>query len=189
MVDAAGPLPRNFFPAEPVEETLEAGLPAELPALRVTLRRLAAGNPGLDAEDLLQETMQRALRYRQSYDPGQPLGAWLHGIALRVFLDQRARLRRQPASLGETAGTVATAGVEATTVSPAGTDAMLVADLHRLLASLPGPEREALERFHLRGQSIAEIACALDAAEGTVKSWLHRARRRLAERACAEDWL
>jgi RNA polymerase sigma-70 factor (ECF subfamily) len=186
-LDAAAPLPRNLPPARAVGKTLEGELSAELPALRVTLRRLAAGAPGLDADDLLQDTVQRALRYRDSYDPRHPLGAWLQGIALRVFLYQRARQRRAPRALGEgDAAVVAEGGGRPAMSAP---DALLAADLQRLLARLPAVERDALERFHLRGQSIAEIARAHDAAEGTVKSWLHRARRRLAAGAREEDWL
>lgn len=188
-MDAAAPLSRNFRDEPAVVGTLEGSLSAELPALRVTLRRLAAGTPGLDAEDLLQETMQRALRYRHAYDRTHPLGAWLHGIALRVFLDQRERQRRLPRALGEAAATLVSGAADRNGHAAAAPDAMLAADLERLLASLPEVEREALVRFHLRGQSIAEIARALGAAEGTVKSWLHRARRRLAERAREEDWL
>jgi len=188
-LDAAAPFPRNLRRTRPVGDSLEGSLSAELPALRVTLRRLAAGTPGLDAEDLLQETMQRALRYRHAYDPRHPLGAWLNGIALRVFLDQRKRQRSQPRALGETDAAVAAAGASLNGYAAAVPDPLLAADLDRLLVNLSSAERDALDRFHLRGQSIAEIARANGAAEGTVKSLLYRARRRLAERAHVEDWL
>lgn len=160
---------------------MQSRLASEIPSLRILLRRLAGGSPALDPEDLVQETMQRAIRYQSSYQPGQPLGAWLNGIALRVFLDARARAARLPRSLGEADGEVAE------TAAAPRVDA--AAELPRLLGDLPAAEREALERFHLRGESIAEIARAMSAAEGTVKSWLHRARHRIAAKACAEDWL
>lgn len=160
---------------------MQSRLASELPSLRILLRRLAGSSPALDPEDLVQETMQRAIRYQASYQPAQPLGAWLNGIALRVFLDARARSLREPHSLGATDGEV----VAAVTGAPA----HALAELPQLLADLPAAEREALERFHLRGESLAEIAQAMNAAEGTVKSWLHRARHRIAAKACAEDWL
>lgn len=193
-MDAAAPLPRNLGGSRPVRESLEGGLPAELPALRVTLRRLAAADPGLDADDLLQETVQRALRYRHAYDPAQPLGAWLHGIGLRVYLDARERSRRSPRPLGDTVESVATdapgprSGAPRNGRAPA-SDTLLAADLRRLLAALPDADRAALERFHLREQSVAEIARATGEPEGTVKSRLHRARQRLAALARREDWL
>lgn len=180
-MEASVPLPCNLPARAAVENPVQSRLASEIPSLRILLRRLAGGNPLLDAEDLLQETMQRAIRYQASYQPAQPLGAWLHGIALRVFLDARARSQRLPASLGDGDGELA--------ARPLPTAPELSNDLPRLLAELPRVEREALERFHLRGQSIAEVARAMGAAEGTVKSWLHRARHRIAAKACAEDWL
>ena len=180
---ASTSLPCNLPAAGAVEISVQSRLTSEIPFLRILLRRLMASSPSLDPEDLVQETMQRAIRYQASYRPGLPLGAWLHGIALRVFLDARARARaaRQPRSLGETDGELMA------TVPP--NRAAAVAELPRLLQDLPAQEREALERFHLRGEGIAEIACAMHAAEGTVKSWLHRARHRIAAKACAEDLL
>lgn len=123
--------------------------------------------------------MQRALRYQAAYDPRQPLGAWLHGIAFRVYLEQRERWQRQPRALGQADADVPTPSARRV-VAP---------DVAPLLARLEPKEREALERFHLRGESIAQIAGAMHAAEGTVKSWLHRARHRLAAAARREDWL
>jgi RNA polymerase sigma-70 factor (ECF subfamily) len=160
---------------------VQSRLSSEIPSVRILLRRLAGSSPALDPEDLLQETMQRAIRYQASYQPTQPLGAWLNGIALRVFLDARARTRREPLALGAADGEVEQ--------SPPSAASVAAYELPRLLEHLPAAEREALERFHLRGESIADIARAMDAAEGTVKSWLHRARHRIAAKASAEDWL
>ena len=53
--------------------------------------------------------------------------------------------------------------------------------------SLSGPKsREVVERFHRDGQSVATIGSELGLPEGTVKSHLHRARRRLAARGGEE---
>ena len=49
----------------------------------------------------------------------------------------------------------------------------------RLLAALPTQQRAATALFYVDGLSIAEIATALNIAEGSVKSHLHDARRRL----------
>ena len=49
----------------------------------------------------------------------------------------------------------------------------------RLLAALPTQQRAATALFYVDGLSIAEIAVALDIAEGSVKSHLHDARQRL----------
>lgn len=52
-------------------------------------------------------------------------------------------------------------------------------DLVAMLAPLPLPQRQMLVLRHVLGYSTAETAAALGVAEGTVKSGLHRARRRL----------
>jgi RNA polymerase sigma-70 factor (ECF subfamily) len=54
--------------------------------------------------------------------------------------------------------------------------------LQAALASLPDRHRQAVVLHYLVGASIAEIAGITGAAEGTVKSWLHRGRGALAQR-------
>ena len=49
----------------------------------------------------------------------------------------------------------------------------------RLIAGLPRQQRIATALYYVDGMSVAEIAAALDVAEGTVKSHLHDARQRL----------
>ena len=159
---------------------------AEVPAVRGFLRRLATGRPDLDIEDLLQETMLRAWKYQSSFDPGREARAWLQSVAFRVFLDARERARRGPRPLGDQE-------VEADAASPGGAaprTAVVDAEaLERLLGALPERDRAVLHGFHVEGRSVRELATVHDVAEGTVKSWLHRARRRLAEGADPEAWL
>jgi RNA polymerase sigma-70 factor (ECF subfamily) len=120
---------------------------------------------------VLQETLTRALSRRGSYDRARPVLPWLKRIALRTFLDLRARPRPRPVLLEEALEPRA----------PEGSDTLDQRELvERLLRRLGAREREVLERFHRESQSVREIAEALGVAEGTVKSLLHRARRRLA---------
>jgi RNA polymerase sigma factor (sigma-70 family) len=65
---------------------------------------------GPDAEDVTSEVFERALRYRQSYDPsrGEPLG-WLIGIARRCIDDAMARPRPEA---GERADVTSTEDLE-----------------------------------------------------------------------------
>ena len=53
--------------------------------------------------------------------------------------------------------------------------------VEELLGRLSPVEREVMVRFHQREQLIVEIARELRTPEGTVKSHLHRARRKLAQ--------
>lgn len=141
----------------------------ELPGLRAYLRR-ASGGAG-EVEDLAQETVARALKYAHSFDPERDLGRWLRGVALRVLIDQRARSQRS-LSLVEHAP-------EASALPPAEYEQR--EDVARLLSKLSPIERDVLVRFHMREEAVREIATALGLPEGTVKSHLHRARRRIAE--------
>ena len=165
----ASPRPRPRPGADP---GLEERLGAELPGVRGLLRRLLGRDAG-EAEDLAQEVAARALAYRGSFERGRALGPWLRRAALNVLVDHRARGARIPA------------GVEATgeRADPAAAHDELSAQrdqLEHLLARLSPVEREVLVRFHRDGATVAEVATALDLPIGTVKSHLHRARRRLA---------
>lgn len=146
---------------------------AEIPRLRSWLRRLA----GDEAEDVLQDAMERALRYRHAFDGRRPVRGWLSRTAFRAFLDRRARSGREPEELGERAAELAAAP------SARGADSGATrAELELLLAGLSARERDILIRFHARDESVVAIAAALDMPAGTVKSHLHRARRKLAAR-------
>lgn len=162
---------------------MEERLAPEALYLRSFLRKLAVGVAEFDIDDLVQETMNRALRYRDSYDTARPLRQWLFSIGFRVFLDAREHLKRTPIIAGssemeEFAVALPSAGNKGSRI-----------DVRQILAALEEPERGVMERTYLRSQSVREVAQALAMAEGTVKSHLHRARRRLAERFHVEDWL
>lgn len=158
--------------AAEARDPLEERLVGEIPALRAFLLRLA-GSPARrhEVDDLVQETLARALRYRGSFDPERSPGPWLRATALRLWIDRGrpARAEHEP--------------LEGETAAEERGDALERRDsVRRVLAALEGAEREVLVRFHGRGESIRAIASALGLPEGTVKSHLHRARRRLAER-------
>ena len=73
---------------------LERRFVAEMPRLRAFLQRLAGREQ--EAEDLLQESLQRAWRYRSSFDPRGSLRGWLGRVAFRTYLDRRAGEHRPP---------------------------------------------------------------------------------------------
>lgn len=150
-------------------EPLEAALAPELPALRLYARRLAGAG---EAEDLVQETLVRALRARGSFDPERALAPWLRRILLRLWIDQRKRADRRagPLPASESLAARSEPGLES------------AEELERLLARLAPIERELLTGFHRDGLSIRELAARHALPEGTVKSHLHRARRELARR-------
>lgn len=156
-------------------DKLEGRLTASLPRLRRHLARRRPV-PGIELDDLAQEVLARALRYRARYDPRRALWPWLRTLAERVRSDQRTAGKRRAAPLS---------ALDPQPPEPAARGdgcARVDADdeLERLLAPLSAREREVLVRFHQHGQSVRAIAAALALPEGTVKSHLSRARRRLA---------
>jgi RNA polymerase sigma-70 factor (ECF subfamily) len=160
--------------AAEAREPLEERLVGELPSLRAFLARLSGSARRGEVDDLVQETLARVLRLGRSYDPERPLGPWLRATALRVLIDQR----RAP-------GTVPLDAEVEERALPDGLEGR--EGVERLLAALDGVERDVLARFHVRGEPIAAIAAELGLPEGTVKSHLHRARRKLAERFGARE--
>jgi RNA polymerase sigma-70 factor, ECF subfamily len=157
-------------------------LTAEIPRLRSFLGRLAIGKPGgrspADVDDLVQESLARALRFQTSFDDRRAIWPWLKRTAFRVFLDQQERFRALPTPSNEA---IAEVGVSDTD------HGAQREGVQRLLAVLPAVEREILLSFHRDGREVREISSELGMPEGTVKSHLHRARRRLAERGGEED--
>jgi RNA polymerase sigma-70 factor (ECF subfamily) len=152
-------------------EPLEEELARLLPRLKGQLARSGRGVQGLEAEDLAQEVAARALRHRGRFDRARALWPWLRKLAQRVLFDQRA------ASARRRAREVALEAEPAARV----TDGDGREEVERLLAPLSAREREVLLRFHVQEESVATIAAALALPEGTVKSCLSRARRKLAE--------
>lgn len=148
----------------------DALLTSTLPQARALLTRLAG--PVAEVDDLVQELWLRAHRYRDRFDPAGSMPGWLTQMAFRMFLDWRRERGRAPLPLG--------AAIDDLPASAdSGADAREWIELR--LSRLGAVERDVLLRFHRDGQDTLEIARALAMPEGTVRSHLHRARRRLAE--------
>lgn len=151
----------------------ESELLAALPRIRSYVAALAARGPGAqDTDDLLQELAAKALRYQHAHDSSRALIPWLRRTALHLVLDARRAASRLPAHLEPEAEPVA---------APDTAHSERRDELAELLARLAPLPRELLLRFHRDGESVAELAAALQLPEGTVKSHLHRARRHLRE--------
>lgn len=147
------------------------------PRIRSFLGRLCGR--ANDVDDLLQDVMEKAIRYRHAFDPvAGTLENWLMKTAFRTYLDHRERMARQPGSGGEEVEQAR--GPEVHT-------AELRDQLGFALRQLTPVEQDIVLRFHHRRETIAEIGAALDMPLGTVKSHLHRARRKIAAAGRSED--
>lgn len=127
-----------------------------------------------DAEDVAQETFHRAIRSLHRWDNSREFEPWLFAIAgnrCRTALGRRAK---RPANVPLVEGEAAD---EATTDHDD-----LLEEIHLALGGMREEYRRAFELFHEAELSYEEIAAALDRPIGTIKTWVHRARRELVDR-------
>jgi RNA polymerase sigma-70 factor, ECF subfamily len=124
--------------------------------------------PGAEAEDLTNDALERALRYRDSFDAqkGEP-HTWLIGIARRV-VDGRPRA----AATGVLSADVASA-------TEIERETMLRLRVREAVLALDQRDRELIALRYGAGLSPAEIAEFLDMKRNAVDVALHRARSRL----------
>ncbi len=127
--------------------------------------------PGADAEDVVSETIERALRYRDSYDEsaGSPI-AWMIGIANRCIADAlRERGRRLDVQVEDFAGVQADFSA----------DLALRSDIRAAVGRLEERDRELIALRYGADLSAREIGRVLDLRTNTVEVALHRALEKL----------
>ncbi len=135
------------------------------------------GRPDL-AEDIVQEAFVRALTNIDRFDFRFRFSTWLFTIGRRLFLNYVQKMR--PAYDSDVVG--GARGWEhdpAATTTAQDTRDVRRAELDRALAGLSVEQREVLILFHQHEWPIALISAHTGMPEGTVKSHLHRGRRRL----------
>jgi len=136
--------------------------------LGVSLRILAHRQ---DAEDVSQETLVRALRSLSRFDQQRPLQPWILRIAVNRCRTALS-LRRNRDLAAELAHQVAD--------RPPASDHELAEELELALGILREQYRISFVLYHHQQLSLPEIAEICNCPVGTVKTWLHRARRQLA---------
>lgn len=144
----------------------------EIVRLIPRLRRYARALVGeaAAADDLVQDTLERALAKLHLYRRGTDLRAWLFTVMHNVYVNQ-LRAARPAAPLEEEMPELARPAREA--------DALDLRDLERALRRLPPEQREVLLLVALEDMSYGEAARALGIPIGTVMSRLSRAREKL----------
>lgn len=146
------------------------------PRLAAFARSLAPDHDA--AEDLVQETLVRALAARDRFQPGTNLRAWLFTILRNLHLNQRRDALLQPQLLDlETAALHATTAPIDEQVVASSELADVLAAMRRLPPTFAAPlHLQAVEQLSYR-----EIAAILGVPTGTVMSRIHRGRHLLAE--------
>jgi RNA polymerase sigma-70 factor, ECF subfamily len=157
---------------EPVDQEFVAALMGSLKALRgfaVSLTRDINR-----AEDLVQDTILKAISKQEKFEAGTNLQAWLFTILRNLFLSAHRKTQREVEDAD---------GVHAASMVsiPDQEDRLTMQDLHAALAKLPREQHEAIMLVGAEGMSYEEAAEALATKVGTIKSRVNRARNRLAE--------
>jgi RNA polymerase sigma-70 factor (ECF subfamily) len=134
-----------------------------------------------DADDAAQDGFLSALIKLGQYDAKRPFGPWLMRIVANAATDRR---RRRNVRRTEPLDTALVGGGPRPDAAALRNE--LGDRLRAALAELPERRRTALVLFDVEGYSHAEIADILRIPEGTVRSEVFHARRRL--RTLLEDW-
>lgn len=135
-----------------------------------------------DAEDVTQEVLIRLWKHRDSIDPSST-STWVMRVARNLVIDVSRRRQARTAVFAEGADVVEMAAhVSSGQAADTAADrSELRSRLEAALAELDEPYRSIVVMREIQGLPYEEIAQALNLPLGTMKVYLHRARRRLRE--------
>jgi RNA polymerase sigma-70 factor (ECF subfamily) len=143
------------------------------------------------AEDLAQEGFLRVFQRLHTYDPERKFSSWFFQVLRNITIDYLRVNRVSTSSLDE----LTEAGVERVVVdrdSPSpehqAERGQLAADVSQALDRLRPEYREVVVLRYQEGLTQPEIAEVLGLPSGTVKTYLHRARKELAQILTAGGW-
>jgi RNA polymerase sigma-70 factor, ECF subfamily len=157
---------------DPSNAKLKTDLIAAIPRLRAFAVSLSGNRDR--ADDLVQETLTKALQHLNSFDKGSNLIAWLFTILRNTYYSE---FRKRQREVQDTDGKYTS-----TLVSKADQELHLeYVDFREALQKLPPDQREALILVGASGMSYDEAAEICKCAVGTIKSRVSRARQRLNE--------
>jgi len=146
-------------------------------------------NPA-DAEDLIQETMLRAYRSFNRFEPGTNLKAWLFRIMTNAYINTYRKKQREPQKVSQDEVEDFDLYRELKDHDPQFSvtpetivlDGLVDSDITDAIEDLPEQFRLAVILSDVEGFSYAEMAEIMDVPMGTVMSRLHRGRKALQKR-------
>jgi RNA polymerase sigma-70 factor (ECF subfamily) len=153
-----------------IENPIASRIEGHIPALRRFAWALTRN--GEDADDLVQDCLERAINRAASFRHEGDLRAWLFTILHNSFISDRRRMKRRGLHVDiEAAADISSSGDQERSAE--------VRDVLAALDELPVEQREVLLLVGVEDLSYEEAARVLDIPEGTVMSRLSRARDRL----------
>jgi RNA polymerase sigma-70 factor (ECF subfamily) len=145
------------------------------------------------AEDLAQEVFVKAFRRLDTYDPERKFSSWLFKIAHNTTIDHLRKgvpdtvpLEAEKDDGPDLSAVLSDGSVE--DASAAAERRQMARALERAIAGLRPEYREVVVLFYVEGVSYPEITESTGLPSGTVKTYLHRARKELAQSMAALGW-
>jgi RNA polymerase sigma-70 factor, ECF subfamily len=146
-------------------------------------------NPA-DAEDLIQETMLRAYRAFERFEPGTNIRAWLFRIMTNAYINTYRKRQREPIKVPQDDVEEFDLYQELKNHDPQFSvtpetivlDSLFESDILTAIDELPEQFRLAVVLSDIEGFTYAEMAEIMDVPMGTVMSRLHRGRKALQKR-------
>jgi RNA polymerase sigma-70 factor (ECF subfamily) len=154
------------------ERLMTHDMVALVPQLHTFARSLC--RDGVKADDLVQETLMRAINNIERFKPGTNLKAWLFTIVRNEHYSQLRRSKFEAHGMDVEL-------LPEPSVPPDHDGKLELRDLNRALASLSAGQRTALILVSVSGFSYEEAAEICGCAVGTIKSRVARARETLLE--------
>lgn len=148
-----------------------------LPSLRAFARSLT--KDPVEADDLVQESLTKALASIRQYTPGTNLRAWLYTIQRNTFYTNHHKRSREPVLTVEELPGAHTRASQIWNVKLKAVD--------EALQQLPVDQREAVMLVGGAGMSYEEASAICDCAIGTIKSRVSRGRSALLHQLDSED--
>lgn len=147
---------------------------AHRPALVALAMRMLRNSD--DAKDAVQDAIVKAYRAIGDFDPSRPIKPWLCRICTNCCVDLVRNRRKDSDPLEQHEYMLQDPSMSLDDRAVRSLRQTAVADA---IARLPEKYRRIIFMRHFRHMDVNEIALALDKPEGTIKSWLFRARAML----------
>jgi RNA polymerase sigma-70 factor (ECF subfamily) len=132
-----------------------------------------------EAEELAQDVFVQAMQKINQLRVPEAFGGWLRRIVHRMAINRMTR--RQAAASCDPSVLEATCFSRFDAPDEGAEDREEAADVRAAVARLGQLDRQTLQAFYLRGQTLVQMSDAFDAPVGTIKRRLHVARKRLAK--------
>lgn len=148
------------------------------PVFRLVLSVLGPGREG-EGEELVQDIFVKVFQRLGQFRGEAQFGSWLHRVAYNAALDHRSRLSFKAVHQSPEVLEMTPSQTRESNPFQVSVDTAQKSAIRDAMNRLPSLYRSALHLHYWMGMTVAEVAEALAVPEGTVKSYLHRARAKL----------